>query len=156
MCFISEGLFLNHRKNIITQIKPINPFKKKDTRQPNATATGMTMRGAIAAPAFCPTNRADILLAVSLVGNHRDITEELVGYDPDSPIPNRKRTTIKEISPVVIPVNAVNKDHHNTIRIKTAFCPIRSPKMPEGISNMAYASANAPNTQPNCSLVRLN
>ena len=95
-----------------------------------------------------------MLLPVSVTGNQRDMTAELVGYAPDSPIPNKKRTMIRDASPVVNPVKTVNNDHHNTMRIKTARCPIRSPNMPEGISNNAYASENAPRTQPNCPLVK--
>ena len=41
------------------------------------------------------------------------------------------------MSPVAIPVNAVNKDQNKTMRINNAFGPIRSPQTPEGISNSA-------------------
>jgi len=78
-----------------------------------------------------------VALAVSVAGNHRDIVPELFGKAPASPTPNKKRMVINVNSPVVAPVNAVNKDHHKTMRIKTARCPMRSPNMPEGISNKA-------------------
>jgi len=78
-----------------------------------------------------------MLLAVSLIGNHREKVPLQVGKTPASPIPKRKRTMIKEVNPVVKPVNTVNTDHHVTMRIKTARCPMRSLKIPDGISNKA-------------------
>src|SRR4030095_8573700 len=126
----SEGLFLNQIKHTITQINPINPFTKNAERQPNAAVIGITIRGAIAAPAFWPTNNDDRLLEASLAGNQRDTTAVLVGYAPASPIPNKNRTQIKLISPVVAPVSAVNTDHQNTMRKSTARWPMRSPKTP--------------------------
>ena len=100
-------------------------------------ARGNTMKGATAAPRLCPAVIDDTPSEDSLAGNHREITAELFGKDPASPIPNRKRTMISDINPVVKPVRAVNKDHHNTMRIKAALWPIKSPNMPEGISNSA-------------------
>ncbi len=71
-------------------------------------------------------------------------------------MPNKKRTKSNEINPPASPVTAVKKDHHKTMRMKTARGPIRSPNIPEGISNNAYANANDASTQPNCSLLRAN
>lgn len=90
---------------------------------------------------------------VSDEGNHLEITSTQLGMVPDSPIPNKKRIMINDSSPFTKPVSTVKKDHHKTIRIKTARGPIRSPQRPEGISNSAYESAKDASTQPNCSLV---
>ena len=101
-----------------------------------------------------PMPTHDNALPVSCTGNHLDTTRMLFGYVPDSPIPNRNRTTIREIRPLTSPVTAVKSDHQRTIRINTFLGPIRSPTIPDGISNTTYASANAASTQPNCSLFR--
>src|SRR5215203_3259406 len=114
------------------------------------------MSGAIAAPTLEPMANHDTPLEVSLTGNHRATTAPLVGKAPDSPTPNKNRTMSNEINPVVKPVSTVNNDHHKTMRMNTTRWPIRSPSIPEGISNKAYAREKEANTQPNCSLVKLN
>src|SRR5271170_6175912 len=134
---ISEGSFLNQKKQISTQIKPIHPITKKGTRHPYAAAIGTIINGATAAPVFVPISSDDIALLVSAAGNQRETTAELFGNAPDSPMPKKNLANINVINPVVAPVNAVNTDHHITMRIKLARCPILSPIMPEGISNNA-------------------
>ena len=52
------------------------------------------------------------------------------------------------------PVAAVKNDHHTTMRMRTRRGPMRSPIHPPGISNSAYAQANAENTQPICTFDR--
>src|SRR4030095_5913239 len=137
-----------------THNNPMKPFTKKVTRQPKAIARGTTMNGATAAPAICPTRDADTPRESSCKGNQRDITPDVLGSAPASPMPKRNRTMIRESKPVVMPVKAVKKDHHNTMRARTILCPFLSPMIPEGISNKAYASENADNTHPNCSLLK--
>src|SRR6516162_2436953 len=104
-----------------THINPINPFTKNVLRQPKFTARGTTIKGATAAPKLCPAVIDDRPREDSLAGNQREITAELFGKDPASPIPKRNRTIISDINPEVTPVKAVNIDHHNTIRIKAAL-----------------------------------
>src|SRR5207249_12312070 len=152
--FISQGLLRNQNKQTRTHNNPIKPLTKKVVRHPNAMVRGTTMNGATAAPAIWPTREAEIPLESSFAGNQRDITPEVFGSAPASPTPKRNRTMMRDNKPVVRPVSAVNTDHHNTMRVKTTFCPFRSPIMPEGISNKAYARENADNTKPNSELVK--
>jgi hypothetical protein len=118
--FISEGLFLNHKKNIMTQINPKHPFMKKVVRHPNAIATGITISGARAEPVFKPTIIDESPLDVSAAGNQREITPQPFGKAPASLAPKRNRTNTKEMSPVANPVKAVKIDHDITIRISVA------------------------------------
>src|SRR5580693_640449 len=100
------------------------PMTKKGTRQPKPIASGTIISGARAEPAWDPVPSQDIARPVSPSGNHREMTAELLGNAPDSPIPNKKRTSNKEINPLTSPVIAVNKDQSSTILIKTALGPI--------------------------------
>jgi len=79
----------------------------------------------------------DMAFPISPAGNQRSTTPILVGYTPASPIPNKKRADNNESNPVVTPVKAVNSDHHKTILMKTARCPMRSLNTPEGNLNIA-------------------
>src|SRR6185369_4540279 len=87
----------------------------------------------------------------SALGNQRAIAPEAFGYAPASPAPNRNCVTINCTYPVAAAVAAVNADHHTTIRVSTRRWPTRSPEAPDGISNIPYASAKAPRTQPHLS-----
>src|SRR5215204_6664638 len=100
-------------------------------------AIGTMIKGAIAEPICDPIPTHDKDRPISLTGNHLDTTIKLLGYVPDSPIPNKKRISISENNPFTKPVRMVNSDHHKTIRTKTFLGPIRSPKTPDGISNNA-------------------
>ena len=51
-------------------------------------------------------------------------------------MPNKNRTTINEKRPVAKPVNAVNNDHHKTIRIKTAVAQYDLPTYPMEFQTM--------------------
>jgi hypothetical protein len=93
---IDEGSSWNHLMQTNTQIKPINPFMKNGARHPKDIAIGTTSKGAIAAPAVCPTNSKDMAREVSSLGNHLQTTAVPLGYAPASPIPKRKRVRIKE------------------------------------------------------------
>ena len=79
-------------------------------------------------------------------GSHVVKALVMLGKQPASPAPNRKRTTIMLSAEPTQPVAAVKNDHHSTTRISTRLGPNRSPSHPPGISNRAYASVNAPNT----------
>ena len=112
------------------------------------------INGAIAEPICVPIPIHGNARPVSWAGNHLEITSTEFGIVPDSPIPNKKRMISNDMSPLTTPVSTVKKDHHNTMRMKTARGPILSPHKPEGISNNAYDNANAASTQPNCSLLK--
>src|SRR5205809_448797 len=76
------------------------------------------------------------------------------GKQPASPAPNKKRVTSSETRLQAQPVAAVKNDHQITTRMSTLRGPILSPSQPPGISNNAYAQANAAKAQPICTLVR--
>src|SRR5436190_1908920 len=77
-----------------------------------------------------------------------------LGKQPASPAPNRNRITSSDTRFQAQPVAAVKNDHQNTTRMSTLRGPILSPSQPPGISNRAYAQANAAKAQPICTLVR--
>src|SRR5689334_13692081 len=129
---------------------PINAFTKNGIRQPYTAAIGTIISGAIAEPIWDPMPTHVNERPVSFTGNQRDVTIKMLGYVPDSPTPKRKRIANNPIRPVANPVSAVHNDQNNTMRIKTARGPMRSPSMPEGISNNAYANEKDASTQPNC------
>ena len=110
---------------------------KKGILHPYRMANGTMINGAIADPSWDPIPTQDNALPVSLTGNHLDTTNMELGYVPDSPIPKRNLTKSKEISPLTRPVIAVKIDQKITILMKTFLGPMRSPSMPEGISNRA-------------------
>ena len=60
-----------------------------------------------------------------------------LGKQPASPIPKRKRVTMREVRFHTHPVAAVKKDHHTTTRMRVFRGPNRSPSQPVGISNSA-------------------
>jgi hypothetical protein len=76
------------------------------------------------------------------------------GKQPASPAPKRKRVTSNDPRFHAQPVAAVNRDHQTTTRMSTLRGPMVSPSQPPGISNNAYAQANAANAQPICTFVR--
>ena len=106
-----------------------------------------------------PMNRPDIqiqpfALPRSSAGNQLATTRAKFGYAPASAIPNRNRIRHNSQRPPKVkaptlsptkPVNAVKIDHPITIRISVRFGPNASPNHPLGISNHAYAKANAVN-----------
>src|SRR4051794_26311009 len=116
---------------------PMDAFTLNVVRQPYQRAMGIIISGAIAEPICDPMPTQVNERPISLTGNHRETTIMQLGYVPDSPTPNKNRINSSDKSPFAKPVNAVNKDHHNTIRINRALGPIRSPQTPEGISKRA-------------------
>ena len=69
----------------------------------------------------------------------------MFGKQPASPAPNRKRETTSDTRFHARPVAAVKMDHMITTRRRTLRGPMMSPSQPPGISNSAYAQANAEN-----------
>src|ERR1017187_2943075 len=76
------------------------------------------------------------------------------GKQPASPAPNSACIATSDPTFQTAPVNAVNADHQITIRSNTRRGPSQSPKYPPGISNNAYAPANAENAYPICTELR--
>src|SRR5580704_17309465 len=86
--------------------------------------------------------------ARSALGTQRETADVQLGNAPASPAPKRKRTASRARKLVATPVRAVKADHQRTIRVRILRGPIRSPRIPLGISKSAYAKVNAPITQP--------
>src|ERR1700722_9439842 len=109
---------------------------------------GTTRRGAIAPPVWLARRKVpkSVLLCDGL--NQRLTTTPALGKAPASPAPKRNRTTSRAGYPVTNPVIAVNADHHKTIRVKTRRAPIRSPRVPLGISKIQYDSVKIALTHP--------
>ncbi len=70
-------------------------------------------------------------------GSQRLKALEMLGKQPASPAPKRKRTPTSGQKLRTQPVAAVKKLHHSTIRRITFRGPIQSPRNPPGISNSA-------------------
>ncbi len=75
----------------------------------------------------------------------------MLGKQPASPAPKRKRVTHIEVKFHIQPVAAVKNDHQSTMRSRTRRGPIQSPSQPPGISNRAYPKAKAEKISPICS-----
>src|ERR1700736_1527454 len=65
------------------------------------------------------------------------------GKQPDSPMPNKNRITTSDERFHAHPVAPVKNAPHRTMRNSRRREPIQSPSQPLGISNSAYANANA-------------
>src|SRR5438874_202295 len=109
---------------------------------------GTTSKGEMAPPIRLAIQTMPCALARSTVGNQREMLEELLGYAPASPAPNKNRIGSSIWKLAANPVKVVKADHHSTIRVRTFRGPIRSPIEPLGISNAAYEIAKTPTTQP--------
>src|SRR5258708_13019828 len=109
---------------------------------------GTTSKGEMAPPMRLAIQTMPCALARSTVGNQREMLEELLGYAPASPAPNRNRIGSSIWKFAANPVKVVKADHQSTIRVKTFLGPMRSPIDPLGISNAAYEIAKTPTTQP--------
>ena len=70
-------------------------------------------------------------------GTQRETADVQLGNDPASPAPKRKRTASRVRKLVVAPVRAVKADHQRTMRVRILRGPMRSPRIPLGISKRA-------------------
>src|SRR5271154_6467726 len=107
-----------------------------------------TIGGAKAPPMAVAVQKTLSARARSDAGNQRETADVQFGNAPASPAPNRNRTASRIRKLVTAPVSAVKADHQRTMRVRILRGPTRSPSIPLGISNSAYASVNAPITHP--------
>ena len=70
---------------------PRKPKQKNEARHPNARWIGMTRKGEMAPPMRLAIQTRPCARARSTVGNQREMLDELLGYAPASPAPNRNR-----------------------------------------------------------------
>ena len=88
---------------------------------------------AMAAPILPPEKLIPLTIPRSLMGIHLKIALAIPGKAPASPMPNKKRTIIKDPKFHTAPDNAVKKDHKLTTAVNTLLAPNLSARNPEGV-----------------------
>src|SRR5215471_5309958 len=119
-----SGVSRNHQYQAMHQSAPRIPNSKKGHRHPWCLIRKKTTGALPAAPTANPMNETLSARPCCDGGNQREIVRVVLGTAPASPAPNRNRMMIREAKPAVTPVNAVNIDHHSTIRVSAFLVPI--------------------------------
>ena len=116
---------------------PSAPSTKKLARQPSHAINATINGGVSAPPARVPMMMSPCAAPRSSAGIQLLKLRDMFGNAPASPTPKRNRITRRDAKFQAVPVNAVNADHHNTMRAMTFRGPITSPSQPLGISKAA-------------------
>src|SRR6185503_6784590 len=122
------------------------PNSTKAQRHDIKPSTQATSNGVSAPPQRALSHMIPCARTRSTPGSQMLNALVMLGKQPASPIPKKNRQTTSEARFHAQPVAAVNTDHMTTTRISTLRGPITSPSQPPGISNSAYAQANAEKT----------
>src|SRR5207245_6641639 len=99
--------------------------------------TSATRIGVTAPPQRAQSQRMPWARTFSSGRSHVANARVRLGKQPASPIPKRKRVTMRELTLRTHPVAAVKRDHQTTTRISVFRGPNRSPSQPVGISKRA-------------------
>ena len=105
---------------------------KNVTLQPIVVSSETDRIGTIRAIIPADDNIIDIAPARFSLGKVSEIILEQEGWNPPSPIPNKKRIATIDANDQAAPVRPVNIDHKITDAIKTRLAPKRSASHPPG------------------------
>jgi hypothetical protein len=131
----------------MAQMTPMTPKSSNVRRHEIAEISVATSSGVKAPLTRVASQSVACARSRSLTGSQVVSTRVRLGNAPASPAPKSARVKMSDDGFQTQPVAAVKNDHQMTIRMRTRRGPIRSPSQPPGISNNAYAHANAPSVQ---------